>query len=57
MTIPLWILLPVLTPLSIILTALALQHFERIVLSPSQNVLTDAGQVGEGHAPGGPGDR
>ena len=57
MSIPLWIVLPVLTPLAVIVAAVALQHLERIVVPPSQTVATDAGLVGDRPAPGGPGDR
>ena len=57
MSIPLWIVLPVLTPLAVIVAAVALQHLERIVVPPSQTVFTDAGLVGDRPAPGGPGDR
>lgn len=46
MSIPLWILLPVLTPLGVILAAMALQHLERIVLPPSQTALTNARHIG-----------
>lgn len=56
MSIPLWIVLPVLTPLAVIVAALALQHLERLVLPPSQTVVTDSSLVGHSSAPGGPGD-
>jgi hypothetical protein len=57
MSLPLWILLPVLTPLAVIVAALSLQHLERITLSPSQTVPTESGLVGHHPAPGVPGDR
>jgi hypothetical protein len=47
-------LLPVLTPLAIIATALALQHVEKLVLPSSQNVLADVDHVEDRHASGGP---
>jgi hypothetical protein len=57
MSIPLWIVLPVLTPAAVIVAALALQRLERIVLPPSQTVLTNTSLIGDNPASGGPGDR
>jgi hypothetical protein len=57
MSIPLWIVLPVLTPLTVIVAALALHHLEQLVLPPSQTVPTDTGLVGHRPAPGGSSDR
>lgn len=47
MSVPLWILLPVLIPVAVILAAVALQHLERIVLPPSQTALTNARHIGD----------
>jgi hypothetical protein len=57
MSIPLWIVLPVLTPLAIITAAVALQHLERIVLPSSQIVPVDVELVADGGPPGGSGER
>lgn len=37
-----WLLLPVLTPVMVIATALALQRFEQIVMVPNPAVLVDS---------------
>jgi hypothetical protein len=56
-SIPLWIVLPVLTPLGVIAAAVALQHVERVVLPPSRTVNPDVGLVGDLPHPGVSGDR
>lgn len=57
MNIPLWIVLPVLTPLGVIAVALALQRLERTVLPPNRSAPVDVDRVVDGQLAGGLGVR
>ena len=49
---PWWILLPVLTPVCILLAALALHHLERNVLVSNQEAAADVGVIADHRARG-----
>jgi hypothetical protein len=52
-----WLLLPALTPVMVIAAALALQHFEQIVLVPNPIVLVDSDPARNQHTSEVRGDR
>jgi hypothetical protein len=48
---PWWILLPFLTPLAVIVAALALQHLERKVVAPSRDAPVNSDVTADGPTP------